>query len=166
MQSTIGRIFSLQISSGGVPKLPIREAPVSALGLAGDKQRNRRFHGGPERALCLFPLEEIQRLQAEGHPIYPGSTGENVTLSGLEWSAVEPGACLQLGDEVLIQITSYTTPCTNIAESFADGAFVRISQKQHPGESRVYARILKAGTLRVGQRAALVAAPAEAMPSS
>jgi len=146
-----GHIFSLQISDGGVPKLPIREALVTELGLKGDKQRDRRYHGGPERALCLFSLEEILKLQVEGHPIYPGSTGENVTIAGLDWSTVVPGVTLALGDNVLIKISSYTVPCLNIKESFADGEFKRISQKLYPGESRLYARVLQPGPLCVGQ---------------
>ena len=156
MQSLTGHIFSLQVSQGGVPKLPIRRAVVTKLGLAGDKQRDRRHHGGPERAVCLFSLEEIIRLQAEGHPIYPGSTGENVTVAGIDWAALDLGACLQLGDAVLLQISSYTVPCSNIAESFQDGEFKRISQKLHPGESRLYARVLRGGTLLVGQPVRLV----------
>jgi MOSC domain-containing protein YiiM len=159
MSSTTGRIFSLQTSNGGVPKLPIREAELTELGLRGDKQRDRRYHGGPERALCLFALEEILRLQAEGHPIYPGSTGENVTIAGLDWAALKLGDCLALGDEVVVQITGYAAPCSNIAESFEDGEFKRISQKVHPGESRLYVRVLRVGALRVGQSVQLVAAP-------
>lgn len=158
---TAGHIFSLQRSNGGVPKLPIREATVTELGLEGDRQRDRRYHGGPERALCLFSLEEILSLQAEGHPIYPGSIGENVTITGLDWTTLKLGDCLALGDDVLIQITSYASPCSNIAESFEDGKFSRISHKTHPGESRLYARILKTGELRVGQPVRVVTQPAE-----
>lgn len=158
MVSKTGHIFSLQISKGGVPKLPIREAMVTELGLAGDKQRDRRHHGGPERAVCLFSLDEIVRLQAEGHPIYPGSTGENITLAGIDWATLDLGACLQLGNEVLIQISAYTVPCSNIAESFRDRAFKRISQKLHPGESRLYGRVLRTGMLQVGQPVRIVEA--------
>jgi MOSC domain-containing protein YiiM len=145
-----GRIFQLNRSGGGVPKLGVREAFLDASGLEGDKQRDLRFHGGPERALCLFPLELILELQAEGHPVFPGSVGENVTVTGLEWSRVEPGTRLSLGDEALVEITSYTSPCKTIAASFADGDFKRISQKVRPGDSRLYARVLRPGRLAVG----------------
>ena len=145
-----GRIFQLNRSGGGVPKLGVREAFVDADGLEGDRQRNLRFHGGPERALCLFPLELILELQAEGHPVFPGSVGENVTVTGLEWSRIEPGTRLSLGDEALVEITSYTSPCKTIAASFADGDFKRISQKVRPGESRLYARVLRPGRVAVG----------------
>lgn len=151
-----GRIFQLNRSGGGVPKLGVREAFLNANGLEGDKQRDLRFHGGPERALCLFPLELILELQAEGHPVFPGSVGENVTVVGLEWPRVEPGTRLSLGDEALVEITSYTAPCKTIAASFAGGDFKRISQKVRPGDSRLYARVLRPGRLAVGDSVRLL----------
>jgi MOSC domain-containing protein YiiM len=146
-----GRIFQLNCSDGGVPKRAVREALLTDIGLAGDRQAKTKIHGGPERALCLFPLEEILELQAEGHPIYPGSVGENVTTVGLDWSGLVPGVRLAIGNDALIEIASYTGPCQTIAESFIGGRFKRISQKIHPGESRLYARVLRQGRLAVGQ---------------
>jgi MOSC domain-containing protein YiiM len=151
-----GRIFQLNVSKGGVPKLAVRDAVLTAEGLEGDRQRDRRYHGGPLRALCLFPLERILELQAEGHPIFPGSTGENLTVVGLEWSGLVPGARLALGEEAVVEITSYTSPCKNIAGSFKGGEFKRISQKVHPGDSRLYARVLRPGRLHVGQPVTLL----------
>jgi len=147
----IGRIFQLNSSPGGVPKLPVREAMVSELGLVGDGHNFPEIHGGPDRALCLFSLERILELQDEGHPIFPGSVGENVTISGLDWTAIEPGRQLALGDAVVVEVTRYTTPCNSIPDSFCDGNFARISQKMHPGFSRVYARVLQAGRVRIGE---------------
>ncbi|MFN2493242.1 MAG: MOSC domain-containing protein [Pyrinomonadaceae bacterium] len=147
-----GRIFQLNTSPGGVPKLGIHEAVVNELGIEGDAHRFPNIHGGPERALCLFSLERIQELQVEGHPIFPGSVGENVTISGLDWGKLEPGTRLTLGDEVVVQITSYTKPCNTIPSSFTNGQFQRIYQNMHPGYSRLYARILRTGRMRVGQR--------------
>ena len=154
-----GRIFQLNVSKGGVPKLAVREAVLTPEGLEGDRQRDLRYHGGPARALCLFPLERILELQAEGHPIFPGSTGENLTVVGLEWSGLGPGARLALGEEAVVEITSYTSPCKNIARSFRKGEFKRISQKVHPGDSRLYARVLRPGRLSVGQPVTLVGEP-------
>lgn len=146
-----GRIFQLNCSQGGVPKLPLREALLTQTGLACDRQAHRKFHGGPQRALCLYSLERILELQMEGHPIYPGSAGENVTITGLRWETLGIGSRLALGDEVLIEVTSYTVPCQTIRESFAGGEFKRISQKLYPGWARLYARVLKAGRLAVSQ---------------
>lgn len=148
---TEGRIFQLNLSNGGVPKLAAREALLTPEGLEGDRQRDRRYHGGPERALCLYALERVLELQAEGHPIFPGSVGENVTVSGLDWARLAPGSRLALGGEALVEVTSYTSPCKKIAASFRGGDFKRISQKVHPGDSRLYARVLRPGRLAVGQ---------------
>jgi MOSC domain-containing protein YiiM len=146
-----GYIHQLNCSDGGVPKLPVREAELTPTGLVGDRQRYLLVHGGPERALCLYSLEVIEALQAEGHPIYPGSVGENVTVKGLIWSSLAPGQRLALGDEVVVELTSYAGPCRNIKKSFGDGKFKRISQQEHAGEARLYARVIRTGKLAVGQ---------------
>src|SRR5713226_4835961 len=85
------RIFQLNCSPGGVPKLAVREAIVTELGLVGDDHNFPDIHGGPERALCLFSLERILEFQAEGHPIFPGAVGENITIAGIDWQQVVPG---------------------------------------------------------------------------
>jgi MOSC domain-containing protein YiiM len=146
-----GRLESINVSNGGVPKRPVAEARVEPEGVAGDWQTDRENHGGPERAVSLYAAEAIAALAAEGHPIVPGSTGENLTVSGLAWSEIVPGTELRVGPVRLV-VTRYTVPCFKIAGSFADGAFGRISQKLHPGWSRVYARVLEGGTVRVGDR--------------
>ncbi|HZH91279.1 MAG TPA: MOSC domain-containing protein [Pyrinomonadaceae bacterium] len=151
MPGSQGHIHQLNCSGGGVPKLPVEAAQLTPTGIVGDRQR-RPFHGGPQRALCLYSLEVIRALQAEGHPIYPGSVGENVTVAGLDWSELVPGRRLALGDEVIIELTSYTQPCRTIGGSFGDGKFNRISQKEHAGESRLYARVIRTGRLAVGQQ--------------
>ena len=147
-----GRIFQLNTSPGGVPKLGVREALLTPTGLTGDVQRFTDIHGGPERALCLFSLERILELQGEGHPIFPGSVGENVTLVGIDWASLQPGVRIALGEDALIEIASYTSPCDTVTASFSDGKFIRISQKVNPGWSRIYARVLRGGTLHVGQK--------------
>jgi MOSC domain-containing protein YiiM len=153
-----GRIASLNVSTGGVPKHPVSEARLGATGLEGDKQRNKRIHGGPARALCLYSLERIVALQGEGHPIVSGSVGENITLEGIDWSLMVPGVRLALRDAE-IEITAYTEPCGVIRRSFSDYVPWRIGQEEHPGWSRVYARVLVEGTLHVGDDARILPGP-------
>ena len=144
------RIVRISVSPGGVPKRPVPSARVTALGLEGDAQRDLEHHGGPERALCIFSQERIQALQAEGHPITPGSIGENLTIEGIDWNAVMPGTYLRLGEDVVVQVTRYTSPCLNITASFLHRDYSRVAQKRHPGDSRVYARVLREGSLTSG----------------
>jgi MOSC domain-containing protein YiiM len=142
-----GRIVQISVSPGGVPKTAVPAARVTTDGLEGDAHRFTH-HGGLERAVCLYPIESIRRLQAEGHAIAPGSIGENLTVEGLDWSAVVPGRHLLIGERVRLQVTRYTTPCRTIKDVFRNGEFSRVSQKDHPGWSRVYARVLTEGTIR------------------
>jgi MOSC domain-containing protein YiiM len=148
------RLASINLSRGGVPKTTVFEALVTEDGLDGDRQRDLRYHGGRERAVVLFSLELIEALQREGHPIAVGATGENLTLSGVDWAALVPGAELQIG-EVRLAITKYASPCDNIRPSFLAGDFTRISQKRHAGWSRLCARVVTGGVVRVGDPVAV-----------
>ena len=145
-----GYVVQINVSAGGVPKLPIEEGEITRLGVLGDDHHDKRGHGGPQRALCLFSYEVIEALRTEGHPIYPGAIGENLTLAGLDWGRMRPGARLRIGPNVEIEITNFTTPCETIEAAFGDGNFGRVAQQLHPGESRVYARVLSEGTVRTG----------------
>jgi MOSC domain-containing protein YiiM len=148
---SLGRVVQVNVNPrGGVPKHAIPATEITVEGVAGDKQRDRRFHGGPQRAVSLFAMERIEALRAEGHPIAPGSSGENLTLAGVDWDAIKVGDRLRVGEWVELEITGYASPCSNIEASFADGAFKRMSQKLHPGWSRLYARVLAEGTVRAG----------------
>jgi MOSC domain-containing protein YiiM len=146
-----GRLIQINVNpEGGVPKHRVASAEVTTGGVAGDKQRDRRNHGGPQRAVSLYSYEHIQALQAEGHSITPGSTGENMTIGGLDWETLRIGSRLRIGDRLRIEITGYAAPCDNIVASFAGGEFTRISQKVHPGWSRLYAKVLAEATAHEG----------------
>lgn len=151
-----GTVAQVSVSSGGVPKCAVLEAEIGQLGLAGDAHNDRANHGGAERAVCLFAAERLEALAAEGHPIGPGSAGENITTRGIDWDLVVPGARLRLGSDVLLEITRFTTPCKTNQAWFKDGDFNRMHQNLFPGWSRVYARVLEPGTVRPGDSVELI----------
>ena len=99
MTELTGRVVSINRSRGGVPKLAVPEVFVSVDGLEGDSHVYHR-HGGPDKAVCIYSIEVIEALQREGHPIAPGTTGENVTVSGLDWPRLVPGASRLFRDEI------------------------------------------------------------------
>lgn len=142
----------INVSPGGVPKTGIHTAVVDGNGITVDDQADKKHHGGPLQNLCIFRLESILALQEEGHPIFPGSTGENITTSGLPAEALRPGKRLKLGDAVLIELTEPATPCNNIAASFSDRNSNRINVRKYPDWSRMYARVLQGGTISVGDQ--------------
>ena len=145
-----GMIHKLNVSGGGVPKQPVESAEVGFRGLAGDHQDDRVHHGRPFQAVCLYGLDVIEALHAEGHPIAPGSAGENVTVARLDWATLRPGTLVAIGDDLLLELSSYATPCAKNAGWFAGGDFRRMDQDRHPGWSRLYGTVLRPGTVRTG----------------
>ena len=104
--------------------------------------------------MCLYSAELIERLRGEGHPIAPGTVGENLTVSGLDWNELAPGMRIRIeGDApVELEVTSYTEPCSTIRDSFSDLNSKRIKQDLHPGESGLYAKVVRAGWVTTGDR--------------
>lgn len=150
-----GFVYSVNISPGGVPKRPVEQALLQRLGLEGDDHADRRHHGGPERAVCLYSLELIKALQGEGHPVAPGALGENLTLAGIPYRSLRPGDRLRIG-EAEIELTRPTTPCRTIAPYLLNGDISRVLHSRLPGWSRFYARVLTPGVVRRGDPVTLL----------
>jgi MOSC domain-containing protein YiiM/GNAT superfamily N-acetyltransferase len=150
MSEPNGRVLQVSVSGGGVPKRPVERAWVGAYGLEGDAHRENTVHGGPHRAVCLFGIEVIERLQSEGHPIEPGGAGENLTTSGIEWSLLPIGTRARVGDQLELEVSSSTTPCATQVRNFSDGNFNRIRIELHPSDSRMYARVIREGEVKPG----------------
>ncbi len=148
-------VCQISVSDGGVPKRPVLEAVITKAGVEGDRQQNLKVHGGPDRAVCLYSLELIERLQDEGHSVEAGSSGENLTISGLEWEKLKPGDRLHVGPQAQVEIMSYTSPCDKNAQWFRDRDFTRVSHKVNPGWSRLYAKVLREGLVRPGDEVVL-----------
>lgn len=151
--SATGRVHQISSSKGGVPKLAVESAEIDFSGLVGDRQNNRTHHGRPWQALCIWSTEVIDTLAADGHPIAPGNAGENITVSGLDWSDVTPGVRLKIGTS-LCQAIAYAVPCKKNAGWFSDGDFTRIHHRHGP-ISRVYAVVLEPGRVNVGDAVVL-----------
>lgn len=144
-----GAVSQINASDGGVPKSAIPSAVIGAAGLKGDRQATRRHHGRPWQALCVYSTDVIDALAAEGHPITAGSTGENLTLSGIDWHRLRGGLVVSIGD-VRCRLSMPATPCSKTSGSFRDGEHNRMNHADHPGWSRWYASVLAGGTIRTG----------------
>ena len=149
-EGTVAGIFA---GRGGVPKQAIDEAVVGWSGFVGDVQATRVHHGRPWQALCLWSVEVIDRLNGDGHQLFPGAAGENVALAGLPWDRVVPGAQLQIG-AVRCELSAWALPCSKNARWF-DGGDVDAMHHRNGPVSRVYATVLEPGTIRAGDPAVL-----------
>lgn len=151
MTMTTGTVFQINVSQGGVPKLPIQQSEVTTLGLGQDKQKHTKFHGGPERAVCLYSLDLIQALQAEGHPIYPGAIGENLTIAGIAWADATIGSTFTFDRGVVLEVTSYAVPCNQISFAFQDKKSKRVHQDLFPGWARLYCKVVSPGQVSIAE---------------
>lgn len=138
-------LLGIFISNGGVPKTPVESVKIDYQGLVGDNQHDKKHHGGVMRAVCVLEDEVLKKLQDEGHPISPGTTGENLLVSGYNLTI---GSTFSIG-EVELEVVSAATPCKTIRDSFTNGNFNRLSHKKYPGDTRWYCKVLRTGNIRI-----------------
>ena len=138
-------LLGIFISNGGVPKTPVQSVKIDYQGLVGDNQHDKKHHGGVMRAVCVLEDKILKKLQTEGHPISPGSTGENLLVSGYD---LKIGSIFSIG-EVELEVVSAATPCKTIRDSFTNGDFKRLSHKKYPGDTRWYCKVLRTGNVRI-----------------
>jgi MOSC domain len=148
-----GEVAGLFRSDGGVPKTGADHVDVTFGGVTGDRQGNRKHHGSPFQALCIWSADVIDSLAAQGHPIAYGSAGENITVRGLPWDDVRPGVRLAIGG-VVCDVSSYAVPCRHNARWFSDGNYRRIAHEAGP-VARVYATVIEQGSISLGDPAIL-----------
>lgn len=145
-----GSVDSIQVATG-LPKTSVPEAVIDVAGVDGDRQTNRRNHGRPWQAVCLYSADLIHELRAEGHTIVAGSAGENVTMRGIDWTRMRGGLTIEIGD-VRMLTSSPAAPCHKIGDNFIERDWLRIGHDDRPGWSRWYASVLAGGTIRPGDQ--------------
>jgi len=119
-------------------------------GLAGDEHADPRAHGGPEKAVHLFPVEHHQAL-ARAFPgarhLEPGGLGENLSTSGITEDAACIGDVFALGTARL-QIAQPRTPCWKIdARCGVEGVAAHVAEH---GIAGWYFRVLLPGEFAAG----------------
>ena len=103
-------VRSVNVSSGGIPKLPVEKCAVTVAGLAGDG-RDHDKHITPERAVSLIDMEILTQLSNEGYEVSPGAVGENLTVEELNVQKLEPGDRLSFSGGLLIELVESRRPC-------------------------------------------------------
>lgn len=140
-----GILVQVSTSKGGMPKLPVSgPAKVTVDGVDGDWQKNRKYHGGLDRAICLFSEELYDALKQKGvDGLVAGAVGENFTTRGVDLQALKKGDRLAVGDCV-IQIVDVRVPCKSLKKWDAElpGLIV--------GQSGWVCRVVKEGVVKEG----------------
>lgn len=165
----------LQVRAGRVARVPYRgreiatafrkavvEGPVEVTptGLVGDEQADLRVHGGPDKALCVYPSEHYDAWAAAGTSLGWGDLGENLVTEGLRDDEVVLGERLRIGG-VLAEVSMSRRPCFKIAA--VHGRADLPDEVQATGRTGFYLRVLTPGTLTAGDEVVRVSAPARSV---
>jgi MOSC domain-containing protein YiiM len=149
----VGRAAAL-VTEGGTVQSAIVKSPVERplhLGLRGfaeDDQADKRHHGSPDQAVCVYPSEHYAAWGARlGRPVNSAAFGENVTATGWLEADARPGDTLRLGG-ALVQVSGGRAPCSKLAARNGEPrltVWVRES-----GLTGFYLRVLEEGTVAPG----------------
>ena len=130
---------------------------VSVEGLAGDRQADRRVHGGAEKAVHGYPAEHYRRLAAAFPALadlfVAGSMGENLSVGGWDEESVCIGDVFRVGS-CRLQVSQPRSPCWKINHKFGDDGLAQFITQE--GITGWYFRVLETGTVAVGDACELL----------
>jgi MOSC domain-containing protein YiiM len=124
---------------------PVR---VRGVNLDGDAQADRSVHGGPDKAVYAYAIEEIRDWEADlDRRLDTAVFGENLTTEGVEVSGAIVGQRWRVGT-TLLEVAQPRLPCFKLGIRLGTPGFVRqFAQASRPG---AYLRIIEEGQLAAG----------------
>lgn len=141
--------------SSAIVKQPTSEPlRLTLTGLAGDQQADLRYHGGLDKAVCVYAAEHYPFWKEKlGRALPLPGFGENFTTVGLLEDEVCIGDVYQIG-EVVVQVTQPRQPCYKLAmrHQIKDMA-VQVTESGFTG---FYLRVLKQGMVQAGAEITLL----------
>lgn len=100
----------------GIGKSKVQEVLLTKQGFKGDGVANLEFHGGPDRAVCVYPFEHYKQWEKEFNTKFqPPAVGENICLTNMLEKDVYIGDIFSIGDTV-VQVTQGRIPCSTISK--------------------------------------------------
>jgi MOSC domain-containing protein YiiM len=123
---------------------------VRGVNLDGDRQADLSVHGGPDKAVYAYALEETRLWEGEmGRELGAGAFGENLTTEGVDVSGAVLGERWGIGT-VVLEVVQPRLPCFKLGLKMRDPGFLRrFAQASRPG---AYLKIIEEGDLGAGDR--------------
>ena len=144
MTPSLPVVVSVNLSDGGIPKGPVSVGTVVSGGLSGDAHDHEK-HNTPLQALSLIDLEDLDALRGEGFDVFPGATGENLTVAGLDVDSLAVGDRLLFSGGVIAELTKIRKPC------FVLDTIDPHLKEEIVGRCGMYAKVVNQGRLRAGE---------------
>ena len=133
----------------GIVKAPVAgRVRVEGANVAGDRQADLSVHGGPDKAVYAYAVEDYRWWSAGlGVALDPATLGENLTVSGLDVSGAVIGERWRIGT-TLLEVAQPRLPCFKLGMRMGDPVFPsRFSAANRPG---AYLRIVEPGDVGAG----------------
>jgi MOSC domain-containing protein YiiM len=139
------------------------DGPVALRGVnaAGDDQADRTVHGGPDKAVYAYSIEDYD-FWAKDEPfeVGPGVFGENLTVRGLDLTGALVGDRWRVGT-ALLEVAQPRLPCFKLGIRVGDPRFLKRFQLAiRPG---AYLRIIEEGVIQAGDRVHVIERPSHAV---
>ncbi|MBW4838120.1 MAG: MOSC domain-containing protein [Paenibacillaceae bacterium] len=131
----------------GIFKMPVKETlHLSTVNFIGDEQADLRFHGGPDKAVCVYPFERYSYWEERfGITLDFGAFGENLTTEGMLEEEIRIGDRFRLG-EAVVQVSQPRQPCFKLGVKH--GLPELQLEIQQTGYTGYYFRVLREGEVR------------------
>jgi MOSC domain-containing protein YiiM len=170
MAMKTGRVLSVSVGSprefdynGKRARSAIWKAPVTGrvaargVNLAGDDQADRGAHGGYDKAVYAYAVEDARWWEEKiGRPFANGEFGENLTTEGIAVNDALIGERWRVGT-ALLEVAEPRVPCWRLGVRMNDPRFVGVfTQALRPG---AYLRILEEGDIGAGDEIRVVGEP-------
>ncbi|MGN6242048.1 MAG: MOSC domain-containing protein [Motilibacteraceae bacterium] len=145
----------------GIDKRPV-DGPVrlARLGVDGDAVLDTEHHGGPDKAVYVYAVEDLRWWAGMlGRDLPPGAFGENLTTEGLDVTGAVVGERWRVGgpDGPLLEVRQPRIPCATFQRHLDARAWVRrFTEHGAPG---AYCAVLEEGAVRAGDRVDVVHVP-------
>ncbi len=165
-----GRVLSVSVGSprefeygGRNVRSAIWKTPTAGriaargVNLAGDDQADRAAHGGPDKAVYVYAVEDTRWWEKEiGRPLAYGEFGENLTTDGIDVNGALIGERWEIGT-ALFEVSEPRIPCWRLGVRMNDNQFVRrFTEAMRPGS---YLRIVAEGDVGAGDEVRIVEKP-------
>ena len=166
----LGKVLSVNVGAvrefeyhGRPAKSGIWKSPVAGriaargVNLDGDDQADREAHGGPDKAIYAYAVEDARWWERKmGRPFAYGEFGENLTTEGIDVNQALVGERWEIGTTV-VEISEPRIPCWRLGVRMNDPVFPRrFSEAMRPG---AYLRIVVEGSVGAGDEIRVIARP-------
>ena len=126
---SVQRYDGREVVTGGA-KLPVRGAMLRFENFEGDGQADKANHGGPDKAVCVYPFDHYAHWQEKlGRRLSPGAFSENLTVSGVPETEVCIGDVFGAGGAV-VQVSQPRMPCTKVAGKNGERLLARLDLRR------------------------------------